>query len=238
MKLFQSLNYPFNQERWAGKLALGWGIAAIPLLGYLFMKGWEYQISTRVYGGEQKLLPGWHGAIGMALRGLAISIAETIYKFPLYALSISGLYLWWRLMNQWWAGGDRSLTALADLYLAGISGTLLRIGLGLLLWVAIMLIYSAAYVRYIQTRDLKAFWQVWKAFRVAVETVADDFIVSIFLVALSILRGLIVVVLGTLLISTGFLTVLVPFLPALSTLMRHWVEGHLYGQLAQNTPAA
>jgi hypothetical protein len=236
MRFFDALRYPFTDRDWFGKLATALLIAAIPLLGYFMIKGWEFEISVRVKHRSLNLLPGWENLGGKLMRGLLIRFAEILYNLPTYALFGFGIALWVNLLGRFFAQGVLTTDAFIALYREGFPLRAALFGLGLFYALAANILYWTGYLRYIETRQFLAFFDVIDNLRMAFRNIFDDLTTAIYVGVVTFVMGLAGTALAAALAATGVGTAIVPLLvPAITLTVLSVFKGHLFGQLAIRT---
>lgn len=235
-RFFRAFTYLFRQKNWLAELALTMGMAAIPVVGFFLIRGWEFEISARVYHGSGRLLPGWGNWSNRLIRGVIIRLTGFVYNLPVYLLIVATLAAWFWPLIRTLEGQIPLDTSLYALYASGLG---IRIGLilitALVAFVANSL-YWAGYLRYVATRRYSLFFDLIENFRIMVTTFADDLIIAIYMVGASLIAGLITAVVGLLLAATGVCVILEPILlPAITLTILSTANGYWMGELAVNT---
>lgn len=236
MKFWQAITYVFKERDWPVKLLLAIAAAAIPVLGYFVIKGWEYEISVRVRHGHQRKLPGWGNFFSKLRRGLLLRFTGAIYNLPVYAMLVVSLWSWIGVFVRFFRLEVRSWALLGDMLSQGAGLRIGLLALTALLALAANTLYWSGYLRYIETNRYLDFFDILTNARLSFSNVWDDLFMAIFMAVL----GLIVTGLGSLLTAgltaTGVGAVLAPIIvPALSFAFLSLVSGHLFGQLAIRT---
>lgn len=236
MKLFEALVYPFREPGWFGKLAIATLIAAIPVVGFFIIKGWEFEISMRVRHDTPSKLPPWRNYGIKFMRGVIVRIIGFIYNIPTYIIFGILFFIWIRIFVAFFNADQqtwevfRGLVGQASLPTAGL--------------VALLLVYMflgnsmfwSGYLRYIETNDLWDFFDLITNFRLTIANIWDDLIMGFYMFLLGILVGAVDGWLIGLLSATGVGALIAPVLvPALTFTFLTWVNGHFFGQLAIRT---
>ncbi len=236
MKFWKALVYPFEDRRWISELGMALLVAAIPVIGFFIIKGWEFEISVRVRQGAPRLLPGWDGLGRKLWRGLTIRGVGFLYNLPTWAFVTIGVVLWVNLAIRFFGQADRSFEAFAQLYTEGLPARAALLCGTLLYAVAANILYWSGYLRYIETRRFSAFFDFAANIRLAFRNFLDDLVTGIYLSVLTLALGALGSLSTGLLSTTGVGAFLAPILvPALTLTVMSWFAGHLYGQLAIRT---
>jgi hypothetical protein len=231
---WNSLLYPFKQRGWIIELLIAFLIASIPVFGFLMIKGWEFEISTRVRHGAPRLLPGWGHPGNRLVRGLLVTFALFIYNIPFLTLLAITVALWISPVVRWISGditADEAGTALGGPMLG------LRIGMIIItfiVWFAMHALYWSGYLRYIETRRYVMFFDLVPNAIITFSTISDDLVMSVYLFGAQIIAGFIEAGVGAMLTATGVGAFLVPFLvPAINFTFISWVQAYLYAEMAE-----
>nr|MBN1229567.1 DUF4013 domain-containing protein [Anaerolineae bacterium] len=236
MRLFEALIYPFRERRWPLELLVAILVAAVPVLGYLVIKGWELEISTNVRYGREPVLPGWQNLGNRLLRGFGIRVASFLFNIPTLVMLTLSVTLWVQVFVWYFTQEVHTAEAFQVLMRTGLA---LRIGVIIATVLVAFLsnsLFWAGYLRYIDTRQFRSFFLVIPNVRLAFSVFWDDLVTAIFLG----LFGLVMMGLNSLLIgalsSTGAGAFLAPILvPAITFSLTSLFRGHLFGQLARRT---
>jgi hypothetical protein len=230
------LTYVFRQKGWLPELALTLIVAAIPLVGFFLIRGWEFEISARVYRGSTRLLPGWGHLSNRLIRGGIIRLTGFVYNLPVYVLLLATLAAWFWPLIRTLSGAIPLDTPLQTLYSSGLG---LRIGLIIVTAIVAFLansLYWAGYLRYVATQRYSLFFDLVENFRVMIATFADDLIIAVYLAAASLIAGVITSGVGLLLAATGIGLILEPLvLPAVTLTILSTVNAYWMGELARDT---
>jgi hypothetical protein len=231
---YQALLYPIEQRNWLKEFLLAIGIAAIPILGYFMIKGWEFEISTRVRHREERLFPGWGKPGKRLVRGFMIRFAAFLYNIPTYILLAITIWLWLGPIVRALSGTLPLNTPVQDVYGVGLG---LRIGMILVTVIVAFVmnsLYWSGYLRYIETRRYVLFFDLMTNILVTLRTIWDDFFVSIYHVGAQALAAAIDAGLTALLTATGVGTFLIPILvPAVNFAFMSMFKAYLFGEMAE-----
>jgi hypothetical protein len=236
MSFVKALVYFFDDPRWPHKVAIAVLVAAVPVLGYFAIKGWEFEISAGVRRGQGGDLPGWADLPGKLLRGFIIRLAGFLYNIPTWTMLALGGVLWVRVLVQFLQQEATTFAALLDVVVEGLGPRLALLAATALVALVCNILYWSGYLRYIDTPRFAAFFEIGPNLRMAFRTVWDDLLVAVYLVvftaAIGAAGGLLTGALGL----TGIGAALAPIvLPALTFTLSSLFSGHLYGQLAART---
>lgn len=234
LTFIRGLTYPVDQPGWLSELLLAVVLAAIPIFGYFVIKGWEFEISSRVYHGAPKLFPGW-GQLGRKFqRGLIIRLTGILYNIPTYLLAGITIWLWIAPIVKVIQGKTDWSVQIIDLYADGRFG--LRLGMLIVTLIVGFLmnsLYWAGYLRYIQMQRYSFFYDLVYNFQVVVLTMLDDFIMGIHLALGTAIAGMLDTIFGGALAATGIGAFLAPLiLPAITFTFMSSLTGYLFGIMA------
>lgn len=236
LNFIAALTYAFRERGWPGKLGIAVLAAAIPVLGYFIIKGWEFEISVRVRHGSDQRLPGWGNAPSKLGRGLLLRLAGILYNLPTYLLVVATVIVWGGLFVRFFGQDPATRLPFDELFYRGLW---LRIAIPLLALVyalAANFLYWSGYLRYIETRRFVTFFEVVPNMRLAFANMTDDFVVAVFETVAGLIATLISSLLTALLGATGVGAVILPIaIPALTFTFLSAVSGYLFGQLAIRT---
>lgn len=237
MRLIDALIYWLDDRRAFGKVALAMLVAAIPVLGFFAIKGWEFEISHAVRHGHEDELPPWRRPVHLLGRGFAVRLAGIIYNIPTYFLLGFSLLLSVASLVRFFQAGALTWEAFG----AALAQQLpLRIGLLALAGfyaLAANILYWSGYLRYIESRDFLLFFDVIENARLAFRNIWDDLLMAVFMFVVTLVTGLLGTGLTALLTGlAGIGITLAPIVvPAIVLTLNTLIQGHLYGQLARRT---
>jgi hypothetical protein len=86
ISLFRALAFPFTQKNWPQALAYIAAIQFVPVLGYLIVRGWRFEIAQRVGAGRAEQLPDWRHAWRHLKEGTLLFIVMVVHYIPMYLL--------------------------------------------------------------------------------------------------------------------------------------------------------
>jgi len=237
MRLFDAIVYWLSDRRAYGKVGLAILVAAIPVIGFFAIKGWEFEISYAVRHGRDDELPPWRKPFRLLARGFAIRLAGILYNLPTYFLLGFGLLLTGASLVQFFQTGPLTWQAFGAALTDHFALRLSVFALAGLYALAANILYWSGYLRYIETRDFLLFFDVLDNARLAFANAWDDLLMAVFMAAVTLATGLIGTGLTALLAGlAGIGVALAPIVvPALVLTINTLIEGHLYGQLARRT---
>jgi hypothetical protein len=235
MNFFRALFYPFRDPHWFGKLLTTLLIAAIPVVGFFVIKGWEYEISARVRKGDTTV-PDWKRFGSKFKHGLIIRMGAIFYNLPVYILIMLIVVMWARLIADYFAMPNPTWAALKAQIASGIPAFIAMI-VGILFYALMAnILYWSGYLQYIETGKVISFFEFVDNFLRAFENVWDDVVMGIMIGFLEFVFFLLDAVMSGGLVFTGVGAVIAAiFVPAFTFTVLSWFKGYLYGQLAINT---
>ncbi len=205
-------------------------------MGYFIIRGWEYEISTRVRHGAARRLPGWNNPWKKLERGFLIRLAGVLFNIPTYILLAITLYLWLEPLIGPYLRGTAQDIPLNSAYSSGLG---LRIGMILITAIVAFLLnslYWSGYLRYIDTGKYSLFFDLATNFQLSFRMFFDDIIVAIYTVLASLIAAGLDSVFGAALAATGIGAFLAPiFLPAITFTFLSSFSGYIFGVLATET---
>jgi hypothetical protein len=235
MQFFRALLYPLDDESAAPKVAVTLLIAAIPILGFFAIKGYEYEISRAVRYEKKYPIPKWKPFWPTLKRGVIIRLAGLLYNIPTYIMLGISLTLWVTLFVQFFQADARTFSTFAELFQETLLPRLLVLLATLIIGFIANVFYWAGYIRYIDSGSFSAFFELATNLKVTFRTIWDDIIVAIYLFIMTSIVGLVSSVATAALTGTGVGAILAPVaFPAVSLTLITFFSGHLFGQLAYN----
>jgi|GEM_PF-2243445 len=228
ISLRKALAFPFTHPNWPQALLYIGAIQYIPILGYLIIRGWRFDIARRIGNGHAEQLPDWRAWKSHLREGVILFFATQFYFLPLY------FFLWYMRHDIYYAIAEIVVT-FYEQYWKGLPGgprsEVLWAGAKALAWVlAALLLYppvaasiiESATQRYAVTGRVRTLYEFWWN----VWLVGDDFL-DVLRIELSILGVTIAVfVVSLLLLWTLGGTI---FIPALMIPIYMWTRGSLMG---------
>lgn len=229
ISLRRALAFPFTQPNWPQALLYIGAIQYIPILGYLIIRGWRFDIARRIGNGHAEQLPDWRSWKSHLREGFVLFLATQFYFLPLY------LFLWYMRHDIYYALAE-VVVGLYEHYWQGLPdgprGEVLWAGAKALAWVLVaMLVYppvassvvESATQRYAVTGRIRTLYEFWWNLWL----VGDDFL-DVLRIELSILGLTAAVFLVSLfLLWTMGGTI---FIPAVMIPIYMWTRGSLMGQ--------
>ncbi len=236
MNFWKALGYPFGERGWPHKLGIALLVAAIPVVGYFIIKGWEYEISVRVRRRALHRLPGWGNLPDKLARGLLIRLAGFVYNIPAIGLFGVVLALWVERIVTLFGPQVQTWQDAGQVLASGLGLRLALMLAAALAWVLADVLFWPGYIRYIDTQDFLAFFDVLDNVRLAFRNVFDDLLMALFVALLSLIMWAVTGLLSSALAATGVGALLAPVIgPALTFTVLSTFKGYLFGQLAINT---
>jgi hypothetical protein len=227
MDIGKSLQYTFEDERWASKLGIGALIGMVPVLNIAW-SGYMIEIIRRVVAGHDQPLPEWDDLGARFMDGLYLFLAAFVYGIPaflLFGLPFGIMVIPALIENQ----DAQGIVALFTT----------TVGLALLCFfflyiIALSLIFPAVQLNYAQSGTFQSCFQLRKIFQLIAKNSADYLIAWLVASVLSF-----VVITGASLI--GGIVGWVPCLGQLfgwvvviiATVWCSAVASHLYGQIGK-----
>jgi hypothetical protein len=228
--------YPFEQKSWIKEILLAIGIAAIPIVGYFMIRGWEYEISVRVRHKSDDLFPGWGKPIHRFRRGFAIRFAGFVYHIPTFILAGITLWLWLGPILEA-LGGQISLNAdLGTLYRPALPLRISMIIITIIVHFFMNTLFWSGYLRYVDTRRYALMFDIGTNMVVALRTMWDDLFLELYMFFAEMAAGMIAGVVGVALTATGVGAFLVPILsPAAHFAFLSMVSAYWFGEMAEHS---
>lgn len=236
ISFFKALMYPYEQRGWFKEIFTAVALASIPIAGYFFIKGWEFEIGTRVRHNAPRVFPGWKPLGKRFERGLLIGFAVILYNIPVYIAIAYTIWLWIGPLIKALTGRINLDLPVVELYKSALGLRLGMILISLILWFFMNSLYWSGYLRYIETRRYALFFDIGTNAIITFTTIADDLIIGVYVFLAQLLAGLIDSGVTAMLVATGIGTILVPFLvPAVNMTFMSMFEAYMFGKLAENT---
>ena len=229
ISLRAALAYPFTQSNWLVALAYVGAIQFIPILGFLIIRGWRFDIARRVGAGPTTRLPDWRGATEHLKQGTLLFFVTVLHFIPLYVLLAAPRWgIIWAVLDlvRWFY--ERYFTIIEPRPLAEILDSGLK---ALVIFVVIMIvvppilsaIVESATQRYAQTGRVRVLFEFWHSIRLACGDLGD----VVRIEAGILLLNLVVLTVSLLLMLTvgG-----AAFIPPVMIPVYMWTRGALMGQ--------
>ena len=227
MDIGKSLQYTFEDERWASKLGIGALISLVPVLNIAW-SGYCIEIMRRVVAGYDHPLPEWDELGARFKDGLYIFLAAFVYGLPAFLLL--GLPIGIMVIPAFIENQDaQGIVALFTT----------TVGLALLCFfflyiIAFSLIFPAVQLNYTQSGTFQSCFHLRNIFQLIARN-SSDYLVA-WLVALVV--GFVVIPIASLIVS------LVGWIPCLGQIFGWvflsfagiWISAvasHLYGQVGK-----
>jgi hypothetical protein len=229
ISLKQALAFPFTQPNWPQALLYVAALQYIPILGYLVIRGWRFDIARRIGSGHAETLPDWRGWKSHLREGVILFVATQFYFLPLY------LFLWYLRHDMYYALAE-VVVGLYEHYWKGLpdgprSEVIWEGGKALAWFIAALLVYppigsaimESATQRYAVTGKVRTLYEFWWN----IVLVFDDFL-DVLRIELSILAVNVAVFLASMFLLWTFGGTV--FIPAVMIPLFMWTRGALMGQ--------
>ncbi len=229
ISLRRALAFPFTQRNWPQALAYIGLIQFVPILGYLIIWGWRFEIAQRVGERRADALPDWRHALTHLKQGTLLFFATQFYFLPMYILLAwprSGI-LWavLRLIKACylWLTTEQSSQPWWEIIQPGLKSLAIFVVILLVAPLILSPIAEAATQRYAHTGRVRTLFQFWSNLRLVFSDLYDVLRIELNIMGLSLL----VFVVSTLLVMTVGGTV---FIPPVMIPIYMWTRGALMGQ--------
>jgi len=191
MDIGRAFTYPFEDEDWLKKIAIGGVITLIPVVNFIAV-GYAFRTLRNLLEGRETPLPEWDDWGGDFMLGLIPALAAIVYAIP------SGLL----------SGIAPALTA-SDSGFLGVIGFLCTC-LSVLYGLALGVILPALYLRYAKNPEFSAFFQFPEAIAFIRENLSDYIIAWLMSIVAAIAASIVgSIACGIGVIFTSFLAFLV-----------------------------
>ena len=212
MDVGKAFSYPFQDERWVGKIVIGAVLAFFTflLIPIPLLIGWAVGVTRNVMDGLEDPMPAWEDWGKLFTDGLKVLVAQMVYTLPFWILMC--------LSTGFAAAASSDKLGLQAL---GIAGIALLICVLLIFSIALFFLSPAIIIQYVRTDDFGACFHFSEVLGIARENIADIIITFLATWVAGLVIGLVSIV-----PLIGWLVALaaVPYISA--------VSGHLYGQIA------
>jgi hypothetical protein len=234
IRLGHALAFPFTQRNWPQALGYIAAIQFVPILGFLVIRGWRFDIAKRIGDGDAHRLPDWRQAWHHLREGTLLFAVTQLYFLPFYLLLIwprSGIL--WSLVHiaQWlyeWLFTDLTMRPFWEVLEPGLKSLAIFLVLILLVPPLISAVVESATQRYANNGRIAALFEFWHAIALACGDLRDVARIELSIVGLNIA----VTILSLLLTLTVGGTI---FIPAVMIPIYMWTRGALMGQwIAKN----
>jgi hypothetical protein len=236
MRFYRALTYIVGQKGWIAELLISIVIAAIPVVGFFMICGWEYEISRRVRHHAPRLLPGWHNPLEKLKQGILIRFAGLLFNVPTFISLAITIGLWIEPIMRALRSEAVRQQPVTEVYQQLLGVRIGMILVTLIIWFVMNSLYWSGYLRYVETGRYSLFFDLATNFQLTFKAIADDIMIAIYTgimdLMLLALDGALAGALATTVVG-GFL---VPFiLPGVSFAIMAAFQGHLFGELAFGT---
>lgn len=234
ISLRKALAFPFTQKNWPQALAYIGAIQFVPILGYLIIRGWRFEIAQRVGGGHSEALPDWRHAKTHLKEGALLFGATVFHYIPLYVLLSAPRWgiIWAviQLVNWFYVEyfTDVEPPPLREVLEPGLKALLIFVLLLIFVPPIISAVVEAATQRYAETGRARTLFEFWHSIRLIGGDWGDVLRIEGGILLLSI----VVLVVSLLLMLTVGGSALIP--PVMIPVYM-WTRGALMGQwIAKN----
>jgi len=232
MDIMAAVQYPFEDEEWTSKVAVGILISMVPILNFA-ATGYLVTIIRNVAHNEPRPLPRWENLGDLLLKGLYLIIAQLAY-FSVPMLLLAAVMTPLAILPLLGGGDEDVMAALGGVALMG----LVCVGLiALVVAVALSLLLLAGIIRFsVGRQELGELFDFRGNFGYLRDNIGTILLAILYL----FLVGLVI---GTVIFCVGAVLSLIPICGplismAISLGMAFFailLSGHLYGQVARET---
>lgn len=179
ISLRKALAFPFTQPNWPSALAYIGAIQFIPVLGYLIIRGWRFEIAKRVGHGHAEALPDWRHATEHLKQGTLLFLATIFHYLPMYALLSAPRWgiIWAVLELLNWVYieyfTDVQAKPLREVLIPGMQALAIFVVILIVVPPIISAIVEAATQRYAETGRVAALFEFWHSIRLACGDLRD-----------------------------------------------------------------
>jgi hypothetical protein len=238
ISLRRALAFPFTQKNWPLALAYIGAIQFVPLLGYLVIRGWRFEIAKRVGNGDAAALPDWRHFVEHLKQGSILLGATIFHYIPLYLLlSMPRWGIIWTLLEivRWCYESlftHIQQKPLWEILQPGLKSLAIFVVIMLLVPPILSAILESATQRYAETGRVRTLFEVWNSIWLAGGDLADVVRIEMGILVLSVA----VFTISILLMLTVGGSALIP--PVMVPVYM-WTRGALMGQwIAKNRAEA
>lgn len=229
ISLRRALAFPFTQPNWPQALAYIGAIQFVPLLGYLIIRGWRFEIAQRLGCGATEALPDWRHALVHLKQGTLLLLATIVHYIPMYVILAWPRWgIIWGVLEllEWFY-----VKLFTDLQSPPLREVLMPALQSLALFVAVLLVMTpitsaiieSATQRYAQTGRVVALFEFWHSIRLACGDLGDVLRIEI---GIWLLSGVVFLVSVLLLLTVGGSAIIPPVMIPVYM----WTRGALMGQ--------
>lgn len=225
MEFGKALTFPFEDDDWLTKLAIGAATSllagVLPIIGLAPLTGWRVRLIRNVKNGDERPLPAWDDFGDISIKGLQVIGAQIIYQLPLLLfVCAAGLALF--IPSAGAAGLDNPEEAFAAMGTA-VSVILACCGcLAVIYSVVAGITFMGGLLRFVDTDTFSTFMEFGTNFQL----VRDNLGLFINAVLIIIVGGFVIFLVGGIAsaITLGLGSLLLP-------VIMNYFSGHILGQL-------
>jgi hypothetical protein len=229
ISLRRALVFPFTQRNWPLALAYIGAIQFVPILGFLVIRGWRFEIAKRVGENHAQSLPDWRHAYEHLKQGTLLFFVTQFYFLPMYiALAWPRSGILWSVIGLLRGVYERLFTDLApqpwsEVLLPGLRSLVIFVLILFLVPPLLSPLVESATQRYAHTGRVRTLFEVWQNFRFAFSDLYDVIRIELCILGLN----LVVLIVSLILILTvgG-----AAFIPPVMIPVYMWTRGALMGQ--------
>lgn len=234
ISLRRALAFPFTQKNWPWALAYIGAIQFLPIVGYLIVRGWRFEIAKRVGNGEAEALPDWRNAMEHLKQG-AILLGATIFHYiPLYVLLSAPRWgiIWTLIEIARWCYEklftDLQTKPFWEVLEPGLKALAIFVAIMILVPPVISAVLESATQRYAETGRVRTLFEFWHSIRLAFTDLGDVIRIEAGILLLS---AAVFVVSVALMLTVGGSALIPPVMIPVYM----WTRGALMGQwIAKN----
>ena len=229
ISLRRALAFPFTQRNWPQALAYIGLIQLVPVLGYLIIRGWRFEIAQRVGAQRADALPDWRHAKEHLKQGTLLFLVTQVYFLPMYLLlAWPRRGILWSVLGLLHACYVRLFSDLAptpwwDIIAPGLQSLAIFVAILIVVPPLISPLVESATQRYAHTGRVRTLFEFWTNLKLALTDSGDVIRIELCIFGLNVL----VFVLSTILVLTVGGTI---FVPSVMIPIYMWTRGSLMGQ--------
>lgn len=229
ISLRRALAFPFTQRNWPLALLYIGAIQYVPILGYLIIRGWRFEIAQRVGANEQHALPDWRHVVTHLKQGTILFLVTQLYFVPMYlALAWPRSGVLWSVLRVIRTIFERLFTEVQpqpwdEILIPGLRSLVIFIAILLLMPLLISPVVEAATQRYAHTGQVRSLFEFWKNLLFTFDDFYDVVRIELCILALN---TVVLIVSIILLLTIGGAA----FIPPVMIPIYMWTRGSLMGQ--------
>lgn len=179
ISLLRALAFPFTQRNWPMALVYIGAIQFVPLLGFLIIRGWRFEIAQRIGDGAAQTLPDWRHAREHLKQGSILLLATIYHYIPFFILLSAPRWgiIWAVLDLIKWVYveyfTDLQAKPLSEILQPGLRALTIFVAILIIVPPFISAIIESATQRYAETRRIAALFEFWHSIRLACGDAGD-----------------------------------------------------------------